>query len=146
MINPVTPRDCVCKYKWAKMAWIYNRSLAAMIFSVLWLWLAVVNAQQMAWVSSTNSTALCNDFTRAGFFIRRNESSRDWMVFLESGGLCYNTQSCNRRFFVRQVGENLIMCMPQSPVKRLAPRLEPRLAVLGVNNYFRAVCHRKLWE
>ena len=117
MINPATPRsrDCMCKYKWAKMAWVCNRLLAAMIFSVLWLWLAVVNAQQgvnqgaqagrnkMAWVSSTNSTALCNDFTRAGFFIRRNESSRDWVVFLESGGLCYNTESCNRRFFVRQV-------------------------------------------
>ena len=143
MINPATPQDCVCKYKWAKMAWIYNRSLAAMIFSVLWLWLAIVNAQQgvnqgaqagrnkMAWVSSTNSTALCNDFTRAGFFIRRSESSRDWVVFLESGGLCYNTESCNRRFFVRQVGENLTNYVhaPVSYMKGLAPRL----AVVGVN-------------
>ena len=127
------------------MAWIYNRSLAAMIFSVLWLWLAVGNAQQgvnqgaqagrnkMAWVSSTNSTALCNDFTRAGFFIRRNESSRDWVVFLESGGLCYNTDSCNRRFFVRQVGESQCAC---SSVKGLAPRL----AVLCVNYAIKQYC------
>ena len=57
----------------------------------------------MSWVSASNATALCNDYTRAGFFIRQNHSSRDWVVFLESGGLCYNTESCNRRFFVRQV-------------------------------------------
>ena len=61
------------------------------------------DTQKMSWVSASNATALCNDYTRAGFFIRRNESSRDWVVFLESGGLCYNTESCNRRFFVRQV-------------------------------------------
>ena len=57
----------------------------------------------MTWVSASNATALCNDYSRAGFFIRQNQSSRDWVVFLESGGLCYNTESCNRRFFVRQV-------------------------------------------
>ena len=57
----------------------------------------------MSWVSASNAAALCNDYTRAGFFIRQNQSSRDWVVFLESGGLCYNTESCNRRFFVRQV-------------------------------------------
>ena len=85
----------------------------------------------MSWVSASNATALCNDYTRAGFFIRRNESSRDWVVFLESGGLCYNTESCNRRFFVRQVGENLTNYVhaPVSYMKGLAPRL----AVVGVN-------------
>ena len=57
----------------------------------------------MSWVSASNAAALCNDYTQAGFFIRQNQSSRDWVVFLESGGLCYNTESCNRRFFVRQV-------------------------------------------
>ena len=82
---------------------------------MFWLWLSVTNAQQdvngaqanrgkMVWVPASNSTALCNDFTRAGFFLRQNLSSNDWVVYLESGGLCYNTESCNRRFFVRQVG------------------------------------------
>ena len=90
-------------------------TLATVIFCTLWLWLSVGSAQQemngrqldsgkMVWVPASNSTALCNDFTRAGFFIRQNQFSRDWVVFLESGGLCYNTESCNRRFFVRQVG------------------------------------------
>ena len=74
-------------------------------------WLPVIQAQttaasgnsNMVWVSTSNSTALCNDFTQAGFFIRQNLSSKNWVVYLESGGLCYNTESCNRRFFVRKV-------------------------------------------
>ena len=59
--------------------------------------------EKMIWVSASNSTALCNDFTRAGFFIRRNTNSNNWVVFLEGGGLCYNTDTCNRRFFVSMV-------------------------------------------
>lgn len=59
---------------------------------------------KLIWVSASNSTALCNDFTRAGFFIRRNTASNNWIVFLEGGGLCYNTNTCNKRFFVSKVG------------------------------------------
>ena len=32
-------------------------------------------------VPASNSTALCNDFTRAGFFMRRNTTSNNWVVF-----------------------------------------------------------------
>ena len=90
--------------------------IAASTFLVCFLllsWLPVSVGQQgeaplptrekMIWVSASNSTALCNDFTRAGFFIRRNTSSNNWVVFLEGGGLCYNTDTCNRRFFVSMV-------------------------------------------
>ena len=59
--------------------------------------------EKMTWVRLDNEMALCNDFTRAGFFIRRNNASRNWVIFLESGGLCYDRASCNRRFFVREV-------------------------------------------
>ena len=87
-------------------------TLAGLLCLVLW-WLPVLilaqDSQQasvqpkMSWISVNDPTALCNDFTRAGFFIRRNVSSNNWVVFLESGGLCYNTESCNRRFFARKV-------------------------------------------
>ena len=63
----------------------------------------VALSKEMMWVSASNPSALCNDFTRAGFFIRRNPSSKNWIVFLESGGLCYNATTCNRRFFVSNV-------------------------------------------
>ena len=88
---------------------LWVKILVALALMVITVWLPVQGQTQMSgsnkmsWVSASNATALCNDYTRAGFFIHRNESSRDWVVFLESGGLCYNTESCNRRFFVRQV-------------------------------------------
>ena len=60
---------------------------------------------KMKWITASNPTALCNDYTPAGFFIRQNFnlSSSNWVVFLESGGLCFNLESCNRRFFTRKV-------------------------------------------
>lgn len=58
---------------------------------------------KMTWEYANDSAALCNDFTRAGYFIRRNNESPNWLIFLESGGLCYSRDSCNRRFFVREV-------------------------------------------
>ena len=56
----------------------------------------------MKWIPASNSMALCNDFTQAGFFIRKT-TSNNWVVFLESGGLCFNSETCNRRFFTRTV-------------------------------------------
>lgn len=85
--------------------------LSVSLLCLLWLPASVGQQGQaslptsgkMVWVSASNSTALCNDFTRAGFFIRRNTTSNNWVVFLEGGGLCYNTDTCNRRFFVSKV-------------------------------------------
>lgn len=42
--------------------------------------------------------ALCNDFTVAGYFIRRNHSSNDWVIYLEGGGGCASVTACNERF------------------------------------------------
>ena len=84
--------------------------LSLLAVSLLLSWpVQLVDAQamqqrdKMVWVPASNPMALCNDFTQAGFFIRRNSASNNWIVFLESGGLCYNRDSCNRRFFVRTV-------------------------------------------
>ena len=84
-------------------------SIAALVI-LSWPWPTLAQAEsneatgeKMTWVRLENETALCNDFTRAGFFIRRNNASRNWVIFLESGGLCYDRASCNRRFFVREV-------------------------------------------
>ena len=57
----------------------------------------------MRWQQAADSRALCNDYTRAGFFISRNENSRDWIIFFESGGVCYSSDTCNRRFFSIEV-------------------------------------------
>ena len=62
----------------------------------------------MRWVKAADNTALCNDRTRAGFFISRNRNNTDprsgkWVIFLESGSLCYSNDTCNRRFFNSKV-------------------------------------------
>ena len=56
---------------------------------------------QLHWINDTE--ALCNDFTPAGYYIRRNWSSTDWVVFFESGGACYSAETCNRRYLRREV-------------------------------------------
>ena len=60
---------------------------------------------RMTWALSSNSSALCNDFTRAGYFLRRNLTSDDWVIFLESGSVCFSSETCNRRFFPSNVRE-----------------------------------------
>ena len=59
--------------------------------------------------------ALCNDFSPAGYFIRKNNhvSSANstpaedpfsrWVIFLESGGGCTTPRSCNERFIQQTV-------------------------------------------
>ena len=93
------------------VAWPVMAIVTVLLVSRSLPWLPVTMAEEvtvsrsekMMWVHASEPTALCNDFTRAGFFIRRNPTSNNWIVFLESGGLCYNVESCNRRFFVNKV-------------------------------------------
>ena len=59
---------------------------------------ATVCAIELTWEFADDTAALCNDFTRAGFF-HRAPNVDQWVVFLESGSLCYSSESCNRRYF-----------------------------------------------
>lgn len=52
----------------------------------------------MIWKRLDNPEAVCNDFSRAGYFMKQTGSNK-WIIFLEGGGLCYSPESCNRRFF-----------------------------------------------
>lgn len=85
--------------------WFAAAVAGSLVLSCLQITGAQSMREKMRWVAASNSMALCNDFTQAGFFIRRNNKSSNWVVFLESGGLCYSTDSCNRRFFVRSVSQ-----------------------------------------
>ena len=74
------------------------RSAASGINStVLLQWENVSNAVQRG--------ALCNDFSTAGYFIRRNAQSSKWVIFLEGGGGCSTPQSCNERFIEQGIRE-----------------------------------------
>ena len=57
--------------------------------------------EPLRWTRTSNAGALCNDFTRAGFFHRNatENGAKKWVVFLESGAVCYSNETCNRRYF-----------------------------------------------
>ena len=48
--------------------------------------------------------ALCNDFSPAGYFIRKGEHlEKKWVIFLESGGGCGSPRSCTERYVTQSV-------------------------------------------
>ena len=78
---------------------MYAFSSATLTTVVLGVLLAGCSAE-LTWKHTDNDAALCNDFTRAGFFYRgMNGAQQKWVVFLESGSLCYSNETCNRRYF-----------------------------------------------
>ena len=56
-------------------------------------------AGNLRWKVIRDSSALCNDYTPAGYFFAQGRSPEHWIVFLESGGGCYSAESCNKRYF-----------------------------------------------
>lgn len=67
---------------------------------LLWIGLnlaATAKTDVLTWHNISNSAAVCNDFTRAGFFLRRG-SVKKWVIYLESGGFCASSDTCNRRY------------------------------------------------
>ena len=72
---------------------------------VICLVATVCAAEPLSWEFADDTAALCNDLTRAGFFHRKPSSAgKKWVVFLESGSLCYSSETCNRRYFQSHVG------------------------------------------
>ena len=72
--------------------------------------------QTMEWIEAADEKALCNDRSRAGFFMSRNLNSNDsdskkWVIFLESGSLCLSDDTCNRRFFNPEVSLPYCWCI-----------------------------------
>lgn len=45
----------------------------------------------------SNKEAICNDYSRAAFYIGP-QSSKKWIVFFESGGFCSSFEECNKRY------------------------------------------------
>ena len=57
----------------------------------------------LVWRNISDTRALCNDFSQAGYFVRTNAGSGRWLVFLEGGGFCSSAASCNLRYFKDEV-------------------------------------------
>lgn len=66
---------------------------------------AQADGDRLFWEEANDPLAVCNDYTRAGFFLRRNTNSNNWVIYLESGSLCFSNDTCNRRFFRSEVSK-----------------------------------------
>ncbi|KAH8342952.1 hypothetical protein KR059_002165 [Drosophila kikkawai] len=45
-----------------------------------------------------NTSITCNDGTHAGYYLRKQPSSKKWIVFLEGGWHCFDVRSCRARW------------------------------------------------
>ncbi|XP_067647325.1 palmitoleoyl-protein carboxylesterase NOTUM [Eurosta solidaginis] len=59
---------------------------------------AVENRRALKLAFLNNATVVCNDGSRAGFYLRKNPNSKKWIVFLEGGWHCYDRRSCRARW------------------------------------------------
>ena len=72
-----------------------------LVIARLYVVVTICYAQLLTWEFADDPAALCNDFTRAGFFHEtlRVEREQKWVIFLESGGVCLTNKTCNCRYF-----------------------------------------------
>ena len=75
--------------------------LSLFYFLLLVVYVSRGLAAELNWSFTDDKTALCNDFTLAGFFHRPPSLPEEdkWVVFLESGSFCYSNDTCNRLYF-----------------------------------------------
>ena len=68
-----------------------------------------------------NRNVTCNDGSPAGYYIRRNPSSRKWVLFLEGGWYCYDHVSCDARWLrLRRARGSPVALWPMEGLRPLA--------------------------
>ena len=73
------------------------------LFFTLFFTLSTTNGK-LSWNRFKDPRALCNDYTRSGYFISSNvnhslaQNKTKWVIFLESGGVCSTPDDCNYRY------------------------------------------------
>lgn len=78
--------------------------LALLLPLLMWSALNAAEATEnevLRWHDINDPSAVCNDFSRAGFFLRRKDEGpgkNKWVIYLESGGFCASPDTCNRRY------------------------------------------------
>eukprot|EP00794_Sanderia_malayensis_P000579 gene579-1239_t len=62
------------------------------------------------------TTVTCNDGSAAGYYFRRRAGSRNWLIYLEGGGYCYNKETCKQRKYMSKYF-SLVSLRPSSKDK-----------------------------
>ncbi|KAI6657302.1 hypothetical protein LOD99_50 [Oopsacas minuta] len=96
---------------------------------------------KLLWNRFEDSQALCNDFTRSGYFISSsiNQSLPDnqtrWVIFLESGGVCSTPDDCNRRYTTFHATMSTKNQRISSVMSSLESFFEPELLSQGIEGF-----------
>lgn len=77
-----------------EMSWKY---MLVIVF-LLQLPLKAKSMGQLQKIIISTPDAICNDDSRAVFYIGRRPRSSKWIIFFESGGVCSSKQDCNKRY------------------------------------------------
>ena len=82
-----------------------------LVETITWIWLCFLCSCSASslWKREVHHAipryAVCNDFTPAAFYIRKQSPVR-WVIYLESGGGCSSISECNDRYLVNEDGLN----------------------------------------
>lgn len=49
-------------------------------------------------LSSTSNNITCNDGSSVGYYMRLNNHSKSWIIYLQGGGFCWSEESCQQRW------------------------------------------------
>nr|XP_032822776.1 palmitoleoyl-protein carboxylesterase NOTUM-like [Petromyzon marinus] len=89
----------------------------------------------------------CNDGSPAGYYIRKSEGSKRWLIFLEGGWYCHSRESCDARF----ASLHHLMSSAEWPHTRtgngiLSPRPEENPHWWNANTVFVPYCSSDVWS
>lgn len=48
--------------------------------------------------TASNNNITCNDGSPVGYYMRLNNHSKSWVIYLQGGGFCGNEESCQQRW------------------------------------------------
>ena len=118
------------------------QSNLTILFTTTLLLLALTyTSGKLIWNRFENPEALCNDFTRSGYFIssRINQTSlgnqTKWVIFLESGGVCSTPADCNYRYTNFRAKTSLGNRQISSLMSSLETFISPDLLSNGIDSF-----------
>jgi len=78
--------------------------LSALMVATSHSWSCSSTGTEMSLVKLSESNAVCNDGTQAGFYFKKGSDSKLWLIYLAGGDWCYDADSCAARALLPAVG------------------------------------------
>jgi len=95
-------------------------------------------------------SAVCNDGSPAGYYFRRGGNSKDWVVFLEGGGYCFNKWTCSKRSLLSKSRKYSLLSIEGSSKKKfvtgiLSTQRKTNPIWWNANHVYIPYCSSDIW-